>query len=369
MDEIDIVHMKSCLELAAKAAGRTSPNPMVGSVVLDASGKVIGSGFHEKAGTAHAEVHALNQAGAAARGGTLYVNLEPCCHHGRTPPCAEAVIASGVSKVIIGMRDPNPRVAGGGIKLLNDAGIETKVGVLEDECRFLNRAFVKRMNTGLPWVCLKLASTLDGKIADRHGSSRWITGAVARAYVHQLRNEYDAVMVGGHTAVKDDPQLNVRDIAGSRDPIRVVIDSSLAIDPVSKVCQSTTGGRTIIFCNEESARERGKSFPVDIEVAGVKSSAGGLDLETILLDLAAKNVQSILCEGGSRLAGSLLQAGLVDEIQWLIAPKIISDIDSIPAVSNAIEVPLNKAFNLEQVRVSSLGSDILVQGIVALTER
>lgn len=363
MDDIDTIHMKSCLELALKASGRTSPNPMVGAVIVDDHGKVIGSGFHEKAGTPHAEVHALREAGEAARGATLYVNLEPCCHHGRTPPCADAVVASGIAKVVVGMPDPNPKVAGGGIKLLNDAGIETKVGVLEDECLWLNRAFVKRINTGLPWVCLKLAATLDGKIADRHGTSRWITGPDARAYVHELRNQYDAVMVGGKTAIKDNPQLNVRDIVDSRDPIRVIVDSKLELDPSMKVCQGKTGGRTIVFC-QKAALKTSKSFGADVELVGIETSATGLDLRLVLTALAERDVQSVLCEGGSRLAGSLLNAELVDEIHWLIAPKIISDVNAISAISNAAEVPLGKAFNLQQVKVGLLGSDILVLGII-----
>ena len=364
MAEIDKVHMKSCLELASKASGRTSPNPMVGAVVVDPSGKVVGSGFHAKAGTPHAEVHALREAGEAARGATLYVNLEPCCHHGRTPPSPEAVVASGVARVVVGMRDPNSKVAGGGIKLLESSGIKTDVGVLEDECRFLNRAFVKRMNTGLPWLCLKLASTLDGRIADRSGSSRWITGAEARAYVHRLRNEYDAVMIGGYTAIMDDPQLNVRDIAGSRDPIRIVVDPNLEISTSSKICQVSTGGKTIVFCNEESGNGKGKVLPDGIEVIGVIKSTEGLDLQVCLKTLAERDILSVLCEGGGRLAGSLLQAGLVDEVQWLIAPKIIGDSNSVAAVNCLTEVPLSKALDLQQVKVSSLGKDILVQGIL-----
>lgn len=363
MDDIDIIHMRSCLELAAKAIGRTSPNPMVGSVIVNVDGHVVGSGFHEKAGTPHAEVHALRQAGDAARGGTLYVNLEPCCHHGRTPPCADAVAASGVARVVIGMRDPNPKVAGGGIKLLNDAGIETKIGVLENESLFLNRAFVKRMTTGLPWVCLKLATTLDGKIADRHGSSRWITGAEARAYVHKLRNEYDAIMVGGNTAVKDDPQLNVRDIAGSRDPVRVVVDSQLSLRPEAKVCQKETGGKTIIFCGKE-VLAKCNGFPAEVELVGVGRCEAGLDMKAILLALIERDVQTILCEGGSRLAGSLLQEELVDEVQWLIAPKLITDSKSISAIDNKFDVPLTSAVHLQEVKVKPLGSDVLIQGLV-----
>jgi diaminohydroxyphosphoribosylaminopyrimidine deaminase / 5-amino-6-(5-phosphoribosylamino)uracil reductase len=360
LDDIDIVHMKSCLELARKALGRTSPNPMVGSVITDAHGKVVGSGFHEKAGTPHAEVHAIKEAGEAARGGTLYVNLEPCCHHGRTPPCSEAVIASGVKRVVIGMRDPNPKVAGGGIKQLNEAGIETRVGLIEDECQLLNKAFVKRISTGLPWVCLKIAMTLDGKIADRDGQSKWITGKEARFYVHQLRNEYDAVMVGGRTAIQDNPQLNVRDIKDGRDPIRVVVDSKLALDPSMKVCQKATGGQTIIFCSDTA---NGKTFP-EAEVVQVKATEAGVDLQMVLQELANKGVQSVLCEGGGRLAGSLLKAGLVDEIQWLIAPKIISDAQSVAVISNDAQVALNEACDIEQVKTSMLGNDILVRGLV-----
>lgn len=376
--------MRECLELAALARGRTSPNPMVGAIVLDKTGNVVGRGYHQKHGEPHAEVHALNEAGAKARDGTLYVNLEPCCHHGKTPPCSDKVITSGVKKVFCGMVDPNPAVAGGGIKSLKEAGIEVISGVLESQCRSLNRGFIKRINTGLPWVCLKLATTLDAKIADRHGGSRWITGAEARQYVHQLRNEFDAVLVGTNTALIDNPTLNVRDIENSRDPVKVLVDKDLTVSFEAKIYTHETDARTLVITREDRADRQLADLPL-VELIGVpyeiskptaKDSqvAAGVPLrreddkeqsrESIVLDLeeglrqiAKRGINTVLCEGGGSLAGYLIDQELVDEIIWIVAPKLLQDPLAVPALGGRART-LDAAVALHKVTIKNLGQDI-----------
>ncbi len=367
----DLKYMQECLTLAEKAIGRTSPNPLVGAVVLSSDGSVVGRGFHKAAGQAHAEVVALDEAGDRAQGGTLYVNLEPCCHQGRTPPCVERVIAAGLKRVVIGMSDPNPQVNGGGITALKNAGMEVTLAVMEDDCRWLNRAFIKHKTLGLPWVCLKLASTLDAKIADHRGTSRWISGPEARHYVHELRNTFDCVMVGGATAVKDDPQLNVRDVADSRNPLRAVVDTDLLVSPEAKICQPDTGGPTIIFCSAKAIRARGKRYPQHVKLVGLETATAisdQLDLPSAFEWLAQHNVMSVLVEGGSRLSGGLLKKNLIDELQWIIAPKLLGDVDAIPAIAGIGRVKLEDAWQLEKVTTRQLGSEILISGLVVSAE-
>ncbi len=382
--EIHESFMRECLELAARAHGRTSPNPMVGAVVLDKAGNVVGRGYHQKHGQPHAEVHALNEAGEKAKDGTLYVNLEPCCHHGKTPPCSDKVIASGVRTVICGMVDPNPVVAGGGIQALKDAGIEVVSGVLEAECKVLNRGFIKRIKTGLPWVCLKLATTLDAKIADRHGGSRWITGAEARHYVHQLRNVFDAVLVGTNTALIDNPTLNVRDIENSRDPVKVLVDKDLTVSFESKIYTHKTSARTLVITREDRADRQLVDLPL-VELIGVpyeiskptvkvSQLAAGVPLrreddkeqnrESIVLDLeeglrqiVKRGINTVLCEGGGSLAGNMIDEGLVDEIIWIVAPKLLQDPLAVSALGGRAR-NLDDAVALHQVSVKNLGQDV-----------
>lgn len=369
--------MQECLKLAALAQGRTSPNPMVGAIVLDETGKVVGRGCHQKHGEPHAEVHALNEAGAKARDGTLYVNLEPCCHHGKTPPCSDKVITSGIKKVVCGMVDPNPAVAGGGIKALKDVGIEVISGVLETQCKALNRGFIKRINTGLPWVCLKLATTLDAKIADRHGGSRWITGAEARQYVHQLRNEFDAVLVGTNTALIDNPTLNVREIENSRDPVKVLVDKDLTVSFEAKIYTHRTEARTLVITREDRADRQLADLPL-VELIGVpfeiskptekdsqsrkndKEQNGEsviLDLEEGLRQIVKRGINTVLCEGGGRLAGYLIDQELVDEIIWIVAPKLLQDPLAVPALGGRART-LDDAVTLHKVSIKNLGQDI-----------
>lgn len=362
----DELYMWRCIELARQAEGRTSPNPLVGSIVVDDDGTVIAEGHHTKAGEPHAEVNALNIAGDAARGKTLYVNLEPCCHHGKTPPCSQRVIASGVRRVVCGMRDPNPKVAGGGIRELEAAGIEVRSAVLEAECRYLNRAFLKWISKGMPWVCLKMASTLDGRIADRNGKSRWITGPQAREYVHELRDRYDCVMIGGTTAITDDPELTVRERIGGRNPMRVVLDTNLSLKPEARLfIDRSDESRTILFAKQEAVQASQTCFPTGTEVVGITSGSTGLDLTRVLSWLGENRIVSVLCEGGSRLAGSLLREGLVDEINWIVAPKMLCDERAIPVISDDRFVDLSHAIKMETKDISQLGEDILIHGLLS----
>jgi diaminohydroxyphosphoribosylaminopyrimidine deaminase/5-amino-6-(5-phosphoribosylamino)uracil reductase len=381
--------MRECLKLAQQAEGRTAPNPMVGSVVLDQSGKIVGRGYHQRRGEAHAEVNALNDAGEKARGGTIYVNLEPCCHHGKTPPCTDKVIASGVKKVVAGMIDPNPVVGGGGVKALQDAGIEVVSGVLEKECLRLNRGFIKRIKTGLPWVCLKLATTLDAKIADRHGGSRWITGAEARHFVHQMRNSFDAVLVGTNTALIDNPSLNVRDIENSRDPVKVLVDKDLKVSFDAKLYTHKTEAKTLVITRDDLADRKLADLPL-VELIGVpyvvskpqpsnSLIAAGvplrreddkqqdivhLDLQEGLRQLVKRGINTVLCEGGGNLAGNMIDAGLIDEIVWIVAPKLLHDPLAVPALGGKAR-RLEDAVELHEMSVKHLGEDVAYCALLA----
>lgn len=356
--------MKQCFELALQAEGRTSPNPIVGAVVVSPEGEVVGTGFHPKAGEPHAEVFALNEAGEKARGATIYVSLEPCCHHGKTPPCTDKVIASGVKKVVAAMTDPNPKVAGVGFEKLRTAGIEVVEPVLEDEARWINRAFIKVITTGMPWVILKLASTLDGKIADRTGTSKWITGPEARKFVHELRNRTDCVLIGAATARLDNPELNVRDIYRSRNPKRAVIDPNLTIDPASRLCDASTGGDTIIYCSEQAQQIH---YPDSVQIVRVPKSADKLDLEYILKDLKKQQVSSVLCEGGGKLAGSLIDQNLVDELIYIIAPAILGDENATPSITTGRKIALKDLNRFEHVVSTVLGQDTLIHMVKQAT--
>ncbi len=349
--------IQQCFELALEAEGRTAPNPIVGAVVVSKDGEVVGKGFHPKAGQPHAEVFALDEAGERARGGTIYVSLEPCCHHGKTPPCTDRVIASGVKKVVAAMTDPNPKVAGVGFEKLRAAGIEVVEPVLEDEARWHNRAFIKTITTGMPWVTLKMASTLDGKIADRTGTSKWITGPEARKFVHELRNKMDCVLIGAATARLDNPELNVRDIYRSRNPKRAVIDPNLTIDPNSRLCDASTGGDTIIYCSEQAQQI---NYPSSVQVVRVPRDADKLDLHHILKDLKTKQVSSVLCEGGGNLAGALLENDLVDELIFILAPAILGDQNGIPSIACGKEIQLKDMKRFRHLKSTVLGEDTVI---------
>ena len=326
----DHAHMGRALQLAALGQYSTAPNPAVGCVPLDAVGAVVGEGWHHRAGQPHAEVYALHAASIRARGGTAYVTLEPCSHHGRTPPCADALVAAGVRRVVAAMQDPNPRVAGDGLRKLDAAGIVTAVGVLEREARELNRGFVSRMTRGRPWVTVKLGSSADGRTALADGSSQWITSEPARADVQRLRARASAIVTGIGTALADDPSLTVRDgnlDMGGRVPLRVVLDSRGRLEPDLKLARD--GLPTLVFGSHAGARSLARLAAAESSVLQVEplpaDATGSIDLHATLRRLAELECNEVLVEAGPRLAGSFLAAGLADEIVLYVAPTILGD--------------------------------------------
>lgn len=310
----DETHMDHALRLAARGLGNTWPNPAVGCVIV-AGGRVVGRGWTQPGGRPHAETQALDMAGAAARGATAFVTLEPCAHHGRTPPCAEALVAAGVARVVSALTDPDPRVAGRGHAILRSAGIAVTEGVLSEAAARLNAGFLKRVTRGLPFVTLKLAATLDGRIATAGGESRWITGPQARRSVHALRMQHDAVMVGSATARADDPDLTVRDMGATRQPVRVVLDRRLSHDPSSRL--GRTAGRVPVWMVHGAtapAAARAAWAATGAELIEVAEGPGGLDLAAALSALAARGLTRVLSEGGGTVAAALIRAGLADEL-------------------------------------------------------
>lgn len=314
----DSLHMARALLLAARGLFTTSPNPRVGCVIVK-DGHVVGEGWHERAGTPHAEVHALKAAGGAARGATVYVTLEPCSHHGRTPPCAEALVNAGVARVVAAMTDPNPLVAGGGIAMLTLAGVQAEVGLLEAEARALNPGFISRMTRGGPWVRLKTASTLDGKTALANGASQWITGEAARADVQRLRARACAILTGSGTVLADNPRMNVRDFDIGRQPLRVVVDSGLRTPPDATILPA------LVACHRADPVARVALEASGAEVVELPGADGRVDLDALLTLLAQRGVNELHVEAGAALNGALLAAGRVDEWVAYVAPMAVGD--------------------------------------------
>ena len=343
------------LELAQKADFRTSPNPMVGAVVLDRDGQVVGEGFHRAKGEPHAEEVALQQAGERAKGGTLYVSLEPCTHPHRNPTCADAVIASGVYRVVVSMPDPDPRMRGAGIKALEAAHVRTDVGAHEERARRLNEFYVKHRETGRPFVTAKFAMSLDGKIATAGGESRWITGEEARRHGHRLRHTHDAILVGINTVIADDPELTARlDGEDLRQPVRVVVDSQLRIRQTARV----VGANTLIATTK----------PGRVGVAEVvqmpATDQGRVSLPDLLDELGRRNLLSVLVEGGGEVHAAMFGTGLVDKVYAYIAPKLIGGSGAPgPLGGRGIE-RLDEAHRLSDVDVTRLGDDFLISGYV-----
>ncbi|MEW5770891.1 MAG: bifunctional diaminohydroxyphosphoribosylaminopyrimidine deaminase/5-amino-6-(5-phosphoribosylamino)uracil reductase RibD [Pseudomonadota bacterium] len=315
----DHQHMARALRLAEQGLYTTTPNPRVGCVIVR-DGDVVGEGWHARAGEPHAEVHALRAAGERARGATAYVTLEPCSHHGRTPPCANALIDAGVARVVAAMRDPNPQVAGGGIALLTLAGVRVEVGLLEQEAQELNIGFVSRMTRGRPWVRVKTAASLDGKTALLNGASKWITGPAARADVHRLRARACAVLTGVGTVLADDPQMNVREVATPRQPLRVVVDSDLRTPPSAGILAD--GGAWIV-CARADASRRAALLAAGANVLELPGEDGRVDLHALLRELGARGINELHAEAGATLNGALLRAGLVDEWVAYLAPQVL----------------------------------------------
>ncbi len=320
MNAADSQWMAQALRLAERGLYTTSPNPRVGCVLVK-EGKVVGEGWHERAGEPHAEVHALRAAGRAARGSTAYVTLEPCSHHGRTPPCADALITAGVERVVAAMQDPNPLVAGQGLQKLRAAGIEVECSLMEAAARELNIGFISRMTRGRPWVRSKIAASLDGRTALANGTSKWITGEAARHDVQHWRARSCVVLTGIGTVLADDPQLNVR-IETGRQPLRVVLDGQLRISPLAKVLQN---GKTLIYTASSDAAKRQAILACGAEVVTLADANGQVDLAAVLRDLGRRGINEVLVEAGRTLNGALLQADLVDELVLYLAPQLLGD--------------------------------------------
>jgi diaminohydroxyphosphoribosylaminopyrimidine deaminase/5-amino-6-(5-phosphoribosylamino)uracil reductase len=358
MHKTDLKFMKRSLTLAHKGVGHTSPNPAVGCVVVK-NGTIIGEGWHHKAGALHAEVLALQMAGAEARGADVYVTLEPCCHTGKTPPCSTALIKAGVARVVAGMLDPNPKVSGGGLAALKKAGIATSCGVLEDACQAVNRPFIKHVTTGMPFVTYKCAMTLDGNIATITGESRWISCEESRKYVHRMRSRTDAIMVGVDTVIADNPQLTVRHVRG-KNPLRVIVDTHLRTPESVTVLSGKLSARTIIATCETNPRVHLRYLNQGVTILVCQEHDGRVSMQDLLQQLGAMNIQSILLEGGSRLAGDMLLHGLINELVFFMAPKIIGNNGFSPFTLLGGVTSMADAIALDFTDVRRIGSDIVV---------
>jgi len=363
--EADQIWMRRALDLAARARGRTSPNPMVGAVLVK-DGQLIGEGFHAYAGSDHAEVAALRDAGPAARGATLYVSLEPCCHYGRTPPCVDQILQAGIRRVVAACEDPNPAVSGKGIAALRAAGLSVDVGVLAEETERLNEAFFTHVRTGRPFVTLKVAASLDGKIATRTGESRWITGESARRRVHQLRNEMDAVLVGIGTVLRDDPLLTTRlGIADQRDPIRVVVDNLARLPLRAKAVNRASTAPTILAVSQMAPRTKLEALEREgVQVIVVESSPRRVSLERLIEALGKRGILSVMIEGGAEINASALREGIVDKVLVFLAPILIGGKSTPTAVGGDGIESLTQAVRLRDVRIERFDGDILVEGYI-----
>jgi len=355
--------MEIALELAARGKGYTSPNPMVGAVVVK-DGKIVGRGWHEKAGKPHAEVNAIADAGEQAAGSTIYVTLEPCNHQGRTPPCTQKILSAGIRHVVMAMNDPNPDVAGGGAGFLVQNGITVDSGVCEAEARRLNECFIKYITTKRPFVTLKSAATLDGRIATRTGDSKWVTNELSRKYVHELRHENDAIMVGANTVKTDNPSLTTRlDDKNGLDPIRIVLDSQLSIPENSKILRIPAGSDTLIITgNSKSSAKREAILKTGVKIIDATLKDGRIDLNPLMDRLGEMGITSLLIEGGAKVAASALQAKIVDKINFFYAPKILAGDDGVPMCSGAGPELMAASIPVKDIRVRQFDSDILIEG-------
>ena len=352
--------MKRVLRLAEKGRGRTSPNPMVGAILVK-DGRAVGDGYHAKAGEPHAEIIALRKAGEEAKEATLYLNLEPCTHYGKTPPCAPVVIEAGVRRAVIGMEDPNPLVKGRGVEALKRAGLDVYVGILEKECRRLNEAFCKYILNKEPFLILKVAATLDGKIATRKGESQWISGEASRRFVHRLRDQVDGVIVGIGTVLKDDPMLTAR-VKGGKDSYRIILDSRLRIPENAKVIEISPS-KTIVATTELAPGEKVERLEKKgVRVLILDSKKGRVDLKPCLFKLGEMGMMSLLVEGGSQLNGSFLDEGLIDKIFFFLSPKLIGDPQAPGMFDGHGVTSLKEAIPLNELKVRRIGEDLLLEG-------
>ena len=357
----DESYIKLAIEIAKKGDGKVSPNPMVGCIIVK-NDRIIGAGFHEKFGLNHAEVNAIEKAGKNAEGATLYTNLEPCSHFGKTPPCVELIISSKIKKVVIGTLDMNPQISGKGVKKLKAAGIETKVGFLENECIELNKFFFKYITKKLPYVTLKAAQTIDGKIADKAGESSWISSVPSRKYVHSLRARYDAVLVGAGTVEKDDPKLTVR-LAEGRNPKRIILDPGLDLNLNHKIFSRNSDKNLIVIASKKSIgkkRRINKLNSLGVTLLFAKEEKDDrINLKNALKELYKIGIASVLVEGGSQVFTSFIKGNLFDDMITFISPKILGC--GIPIVNNIGIKQLQKSLKLKINNVEKIGDDVLVE--------
>ncbi|MFE9042261.1 bifunctional diaminohydroxyphosphoribosylaminopyrimidine deaminase/5-amino-6-(5-phosphoribosylamino)uracil reductase RibD [Streptomyces sp. NPDC007818] len=355
--QADITAMRRAVELAARGLGATSPNPVVGCVVTDASGRIVGEGWHQRAGGPHAEIHALRAAGALARGGTAHVTLEPCNHTGRTGPCAQALIEAGIARVVYAVADPNPR-ATGGADTLRAAGVEVTAGVLEEEAEAGNLAWLTSVRTGRPFVRWKYAATLDGRIAAADGTSRWISSADSRADVHRLRAEADAVLVGGGTLRADDPHLAVRGVEGATQPLRVALDTHAQLLPTARILDDAAP--TLLVVGEDADT---RHLP-GVDLLRLPLRDGRIGVHELLDGLYARGVRSVLLEGGPTLAGAFVAGGAVDQVVGYLAPVLLGA--GPAALADAGITTLTRALRLDITETAHIGSDIRITAVPTL---
>lgn len=358
--------MEHALVLAEKARGHTSPNPLVGAVIVR-DGEIVGEGYHQKAGAAHAEIHALSQAKELAEGATMYVTLEPCCHWGRTPPCTESIIRAKLANIFVAMRDPNPRVAGNGIRQLEEAGIAVQVGICEEKSWQLNEVFIKYITTQYPFVILKSAISLDGKIATASGESQWITSEASRLKGHEVRAQVDAILVGVGTVLQDNPSLTVRLPEGqNEDPIRVVVDSRGRTPPGAKVFNPDSNAGTLIAVTADAPLTQIEALrSAGAEVLIIEEEEGRVCLRALMRELARKAITSVLIEGGGEINAAALQARIVDKLMFFVAPKLIGGKDAPGPIGGVGIARLAETFELRDVKTSQIGTDFLVEGYLS----
>jgi len=366
---MEISYMRRALELAAKGTGFTSPNPLVGAVIVKEN-RIIGEGYHERYGGHHAEINAFNNATEDVRDASMYVTLEPCAHHGKTPPCADAIVEKGIRKVIIGLRDPNPLVAGKGIEILKEAGIEVIEGVLEEEGKKLNEIFLKYITTDLPFVMLKTAMTLDGKIATRTNASKWITGERSRDYVHELRHRVSGIMVGIGTVLADDPSLTTRRKSRSgSDPVRIIVDSLARIPLEARVLNQKSDAKTLIAVTEAADSEKLRKLEErGAEILVIPSKNGRVDLKLLMMELGRRKIDSVLLEGGSELNYSALEDKIVDKVYSFISPKIIGGNAAKTPVGGYGKETMEEAISLRFEAYHLFGDDIMLEAYIKKEE-
>ena len=352
----DTEYMSLAVELAKKGCGWVNPNPMVGAVIVK-DGQIIGQGYHEKYGALHAERNALASCESSPAGATIYVTLEPCCHYGKTPPCTDAILESGIRRVVIGSRDPNPQVSGNGIAILRSHGIEVTENRLKDECDALNQSFFHYIQKGTPYVVMKYAMTLDGKIATHQGKSQWITGEAARRRVHEDRHRYSAIMVGVGTVLADDPLLTCR-MENSRNPLRIICDTSLRTPLQARLITSTAIAGTLLATAVTDREKHRPYLEAGCDIAVIPEKDGRIDLNCLMRVLGERKIDSVLLEGGGTLNWSALQSGIVNRVQAYIAPKLFGGSAKTPVAGPGVDFP-QEAFRLGKPTITQLGEDIL----------